>query len=61
MWIATQDITGQAIFVWLNEEQIELRKRILGAGGVVGIGVVGACKVCTCMTSITHTESSPTT
>lgn len=27
MWIATQDITGQVIYVWLQEEQTELRRR----------------------------------
>ena len=41
MWIATQDITGQVIFVWLTEEQIELRKRILGGAVAEEIGVAG--------------------
>lgn len=43
MWIATQDITGQVIFVWCPEEQIELRKKILGAEVVDAIEVVGGC------------------
>ena len=39
MWIATQDITGQVIFVWFQDEQIELRRKILvdEAAGVIGV------------------------
>lgn len=44
MWIAIQGITGQVTFVWLQEEQIELRKRILVGEEAGEIEVVGGCR-----------------